>query len=757
MRLVRRRPPSWALVLGAGLLAAAFLRLTPDGAAQAVHYLGTAVLPLVVAARSLHRRGVRSAGWWLVLAGAALESGGEVVWDVYDLVLDRSPFPSPGDGLFLLGQLTMLAGTLALAPPRAARRSGRGSGRAAYASPLAEVLVVGLTAGLLSWRYVVSPTLDGSQSALAQVISLAYPTLDVVLLAALARLAFEGATRHRAVLLLAASMAASLVADVAFALQDASGSYADGGWVDSCWLAGYVLAGVAALHPSAGTPLPQAPARVVTQRRLALVMGCGALGPVLLLVEGASRGSVRATGGVTVVVLLLVLYRSLTLLSAFERSAALAAHRSSHDALTGLANRRSFVELLGAELAAGRDAAVLRLDLDGFKAVNDAAGQLAGDEVLRETAHRVAELLAPGAVLARLAADEFGVLLAEPEPGAVEALADQLVERLRAPFVVEGQQFWLRASVGSATLASAGAGTDALMGAAALALLTARVRGGGRAVAHAPALDVEVGRRPLVAGRLQYAIEHDELEVHYQPLVDRAGAVVGAEALVRWRRAGRLVPPGDFLPAARSAGLMGALDTWVLDRALAQLARWRAQGRLDVHLAVNLSVASLERPGLVAEVVSALRAHGVPSSSLVLELTEEAAASGPGIRRRLADLRAAGIRIALDDFGTGYSSLAYLEGMPADVLKVAKELVDPLAEGAGGRVVQALVGLAHSYGLTVIAEGVEQEVQRERLTELEVDWFQGWLFGRPVPADALTALLGAASRRGPDLAAAAAN
>ena len=738
--------------MSTGAACGLLMPLLSSGVARSLVFLLVTGASVVSAGFGLRRgRFGKVAAWRLVLIGLGLEWVGELVWSVNERVLHIDPFPSPGDAAYISGQLALLGGILLLAGLPS--RSGRARGGAAYASPLAEVGVVALTAGLLSWRFVVEPTLGGSgDETLAAVISLAYPMLDVLAVAVLAKLTFEGAARDTPQVLLGAGLLCMTFADVAFAIQEAHGSYTSGGWIDSLWVMSYVLTGAACLHPRTSSPRPRPQGRVLTQRRLALVLGCGAIGPAVLLIDGPGRGAVRVTAAITLVILGLVLYRTLTLLTAFERGTRHAAHQAMHDALTGLPNRTQFVALLAAALELpGRDRlGVLRLDLDGFKTVNDTAGHAVGDTVLVEVARRICREAPPDAVVARLAADEFAVLVPGTPPRAVHELAERLVRAVRAPFGPAGDEIWLRASVGWSRPAHIGAGTDQLLGGADVALWTAKSRGGGRAVAHDPAMDAEALGRPQLAARLQHAIDRDELELHYQPVVDGFGFVLGFEALVRWRRDGQLVQPGDFLPAAHSAGLMPEIDRWVLDRALAQLARWRGEpGSGDLHIGVNLSVRTLQHPGIVDDVLALLARHEVPHDRLMLELTEEAAASGPEIRRRLASLRHHRVRIALDDFGTGYSSLAYLEGMPADVLKIAKELVDPLAHEAGERVVRALVGLAHSYGMQVIAEGVEVPAQCARLLALEVDWLQGYLFGRPVPPRQAEAFWRSAGRAGP--------
>ncbi|RZS90364.1 diguanylate cyclase/phosphodiesterase [Motilibacter rhizosphaerae] len=741
------------LVLGAACVAA--LPLEHGTTASDLHFDAVTVLSVAVGAAALaRRRGADLLPWALVVGGLALQSAGEFVWSWHDIVIGDEPFPSVGDAFFLGGTGALLAAAVSLG-----RRAARGRAHERGRSPLAEVGVVALAGALLSWQYVLGPTAaEGTEHRLAWCVSVAYPVLDLVILAALARLGFEGGGQGRPVLLLGGALCCQLAADVGFALQDAAGTYAEGGWVDCAWLATYVLGAAAVLHPQRGQQRASAPLRVVTARRLAVVLVCGAVGPALLCVGSPDTTRARLVAGSTVVVLALVLLRTVTVLRAYETSSAQLAHSTLHDALTGLANRGALVRRLEHALddegATGRRVAVLRLDLDGFSGVNDLVGPSAGDGLLVRLAARLREVAPEGSLLARIAGDEFALLVGGADEAEVAALAERLLEAVRRPFAVpvpdgSTQELWIRASVGTAGAQPGESTVDALLGAADAALALAKNDGGGRCVAHSPELDgARLHLRPLLAARLEHALEADELEVHYQPLVLAAdGHVAGFEALVRWRRDGVLVPPGEFLPAAHAAGLMPALDRQVLRRAVAQLARWRDQaGGEDLHVSVNVSVRTWRSPGIVEEVLAELAHHDVPAPALLLEVTEETAAADPGVRGRLAEVREAGVRVALDDFGTGYSALAYLETLPADVLKIAKELVDPIADGRSSRVVGALVDLAHACDLQVIAEGVETASQRDRLVASGVDVLQGYLFARPLPADEAERLWRAARR-----------
>jgi diguanylate cyclase (GGDEF)-like protein/PAS domain S-box-containing protein len=421
-----------------------------------------------------------------------------------------------------------------------------------------------------------------------------------------------------------------------------------------------------------------------------------------------------------------------------------------HDPLTGLANRRLFADRVDHALAQ-REAggiAVLFLDLDDFKVVNDSLGHGAGDALLVTVAERLVSQVRAGDTVARLGGDEFAVLLEQDvAPGDAESAAERLIAVLHEPVVVGSTELRTRASIGIAPVQPGDTGEDVLRNAD-LAMYMAKGAGKGRAATFRPEMhSATVGRLELTAD-LRAAIEHGELRLHYQPTVQLStGAVTGVEALVRWQHPVRgLISPAQFIPLAEESGLVVPLGRWVLGQACREAVRWpQLPGRRPISLAVNLSTRHLSDPSVVDDVRLALAESGLEPSRLVVEITETGLVDDEDVvLGALHALKHVGVRLAVDDFGTGYSSLSYLKRFPIDVLKVDKSFVDGLGIGGGGEatgLVQAILGMARTLRMSTVAEGIEDVDQLCELAELGCDNGQGYLLSRPVPADQLTELL----------------
>ncbi|KAA5610431.1 EAL domain-containing protein [Rhodovastum atsumiense] len=420
-----------------------------------------------------------------------------------------------------------------------------------------------------------------------------------------------------------------------------------------------------------------------------------------------------------------------------RRSQERLAHMARHDALTGLPNRlmlREHLEAARAQARQGRRFAVFCLDLDGFKGVNDALGQAAGDELLCLVARRLRAVARDIDFVARLGGDEFALVQAEVDgPEAVTGLAERLAEILRAPFTLRGEVVGLGASIGVALAEDPDPGADVLLCHADAALHQARAAGRGLWRLFQPEMEAGIRQRRQLETELRSALAAEQFEVFYQPLVEaRTLALAGFEALVRWRHPGRgLVPPGEFIPLLEETGLIGPLGSWVLARACADAAGWPAH----LRLAVNLSPVQVLNARLVQEVAQALAGAGLAPQRLELEITETVLLQDNevtlGVLRRLHEL---GVRISMDDFGTGYSSLSYLRRFPFDKIKVDQSFVHTLPRDRGGiPIIRAVTGLGRALGMRVLAEGVETVEQMEILREEGCDELQGFLFGRPAP------------------------
>jgi diguanylate cyclase (GGDEF)-like protein/PAS domain S-box-containing protein len=424
------------------------------------------------------------------------------------------------------------------------------------------------------------------------------------------------------------------------------------------------------------------------------------------------------------------------------------AHQAFHDSLTGLANRSLFADRV--EQALGRGArrrnlfAVLFIDLDDFKTVNDSLGHSAGDELLVAVARRLESCLRPEDTCARLGGDEFAILIEHiAGAGSAETVARRVLAAMAEPLSILGSEVAVQGSVGIA-LGTGEQTTNEIMRSADLAMYRAKGEGKGRYAIYEPSMHEGVLERLALKADLQRAVVDEEFEVYYQPIVAlQSGAIAGVEALLRWRHPQRgLMLPGEFIGLAEETGLILPLGRLVLRRACEQVARWRSVGYADLGASVNISAKQLASRHLPDEVTTALTESKLDPAGLTLEITESMLLDSHVVIGRLEELRALGVRIAIDDFGTGYSSLNYLRRFPVDTLKVAKAFVDELGSSSEqDRLVAAILRLGSTLGLETVAEGIERQSQRDRLRELKCRFGQGFYFSRPVPAEDLARLL----------------
>jgi diguanylate cyclase (GGDEF)-like protein/PAS domain S-box-containing protein len=418
-------------------------------------------------------------------------------------------------------------------------------------------------------------------------------------------------------------------------------------------------------------------------------------------------------------------------------------YRAHHDSLTGLPNRAHLAGRLAVALDKNVDLAVAFVDIDDFKVINDSLGHSAGDRLLALVAERLRRVLRPGDILARFGGDEFTALLdGVSDTRHAMRVADRLAGALRAPFELDGEQRFVTASVG-VTLSGDGLDAEELLRDADAAMYRAKELGKARCELFDQSMrNRAVERLELEAG-LRTALDHDELVLHYQPAVDlESGRVVGVEALLRWDHpAHGLLSPSRFIPLAEQTGLIIPIGEWVIEEACRQLAAWDAP---ELTMAVNVSPRQLASTHLLPAVSRALDGAGLAPERLCLEITESAVIADPDTALgQLRSLKEIGVRLAVDDFGIGYSSLANLrELLPVDVLKIDKSFVDGLNSNKDDTViVESVVGLARSLGLSAVAEGVETSAQAEALAEMDCAQAQGYHYARPQTASALAQLL----------------
>jgi len=428
-------------------------------------------------------------------------------------------------------------------------------------------------------------------------------------------------------------------------------------------------------------------------------------------------------------------------------------HQAFHDPLTNLPNRALFEDRVRHAVARarrhGRGLAVLFVDLDDFKTVNDSLGHAAGDELLCMVAGRLDECTRTSDTVARIGGDEFAVLVEDPEG---IAKAEEVAGRLHAaldenPFDVSGYELFMHSSVGIA-LADHGSSSEDLLRNADMAMYAAKASGKGRTEVFRPTMHMAARKRLQLSGDLRRALRDGHLTVQYQPLVKLDDQrVLGVEALARWNHPtlGE-VPPQDFIPIAEETGLIVDLGRWVLGEACRQAKAWQDErsGEVAIYVSVNVSARQFRQPGtVVRQVTEATSESGMDPSLLVLEITESVLMQDrDAVSRELTELQGLGVRVAIDDFGTGYSALSYLREFPIDMVKMDQSFVNDLSRGAGdAALVKSVVELGGALDMQIVAEGIERRDQLDSLSGLDCDLGQGYLFARPLDAAAVTELL----------------
>jgi len=508
----------------------------------------------------------------------------------------------------------------------------------------------------------------------------------------------------------------------------------------------------ALVNPVAG-PAGLGALRLAVGMALAAALAAVALGVGAVVSGGAWSGTVAcslviagiAILGAALLVVTAHLYRARTEL--VQRHAEIE-DMASVDALTGIANRRAFERELERNVRPGADLALLLLDLDNLKSINDSVGHGVGDEVLRGTAARIRSCLRTTDIVSRLSGDEFAVLL--PRVGDrndVEVIARRIVEAVQRPYPAELLSCTISASAG-VVMMDGEIGPGELLRNADVALLCAKRQGKGRYILYRAEVHASELERIAFERDLRIAVEQDQFVLHYQPIVDSKNRrILGVEALVRWQHPERgLVPPLDFIPLAEATGLIVPLGAWVLREACIQTQKWRTTHPSlfkDFLLSVNVSARQLFGTQLQNDVVAALNESGLDPRHLVLEIVESQVMTDvAGALRQFAALKEIGVRIAIDDFGTGYSSLGHLQELPVDFLKLDKSFTDNITESVKSQeLMRTVAQLSRALSIATVAEGVETLEQADVLHHLDVNLCQGFFFARPIDAESFSGML----------------
>jgi diguanylate cyclase (GGDEF)-like protein len=735
--------------------------------------VATAGLVVLVGAIRL-RHPKRRGGWWLVTVSGALSYAVAVVIAIVYGFGRGERLGSVSQFVLVILALFALTAGLGVLGWRTAGRHGWDA---------LDASITALGAFLITWVLYIDSTLARSPSVFAAVVATAVPAASLLVFAMAVKLALGGAlsTWSGRMLLLATATALCTSALVYFepiGTEDVT----IGPAIVAIGLAHAVLLGGAgvAVDFVDVTGGPRRPAPDLPRWRLVLFVVLALLAPVDVGVDlaraGASGPSVVAmvVPPICGALILLLLVIRLALVARVaearteelaDRSASLAravaeqdelqrelAYRALHDPLTGMANRYVLTDRMDrlSENPSSRGQALMMLDLDGFKDINDTFGHPVGDQVLVDVAQRLVSAVPADSALVRLGGDEFGVLLESTPRDQARRLAETIVDALRSPFFITGREVFLSASLGLVVTERGARPPNAAEGLRDVdqALYAAKAAGRNRVAEFHPRLLSAQLHRARMTRELRHAVSRKELFLNYQPIVTLDdGRVVGVEALARWQLPeGEMVSPSEFIPVAEQTGLIIDIGTWVFRQACRDASPWYFT--YGTTIGVNVSGRQLDDPAFGDIVLEALAETGLPGSALVLELTESSLienAADPAVRGQLDRLREHGVQVAIDDFGTGYSSLSYITRLPVDVVKIDSSFTPSAVGSATPRqpwtVVRAILQLISSLKLSSIAEGIETREQAEVLRQMKCSYGQGYYYSPPVPADRIDDLL----------------
>lgn len=690
--------------------------------------LGYAGCATLCAWRAIARR--RGRWGWGALAGALwLFTAGSVLWTAWVQYLIPLPYPSLSDACFLSFFVFAFPGIGLLVRETVPRTTK---------TIWIDGLIAALGVAALESTLVIGPIINANHAGGFGTIAtnIAYPIGDMVLVTmVVAVFAVRGWRLGPLWWTLGAGLVLFAAADSVYVLRVTSGTYVTGTPLDSLWLIGAFLMAFAAWQGMG----------VAAAKNTSIIQPTNVV-PVLFLLS--SLGIVAYAAGRSIS--LGVTLATATLLIAIARSAyafrqlrALADSRreARTDELTGLPNRRLFFERLAVcfePSPAPRRLAVLMIDLDRFKEINDSLGHHVGDDVLRQIGPRLIAAVGSTGTVARLGGDEFGLLLSPlVDPSAATDMAERVREALRQPFQLEGMSLRVDASIGIALAPEHGTTPESVLQKADVAMFAAK-RAHARWQIYSSAHDQNARDRLELMEGLRDAIRRGEIVLHYQPILDLVtGEVTAAEALARWRHPSRgILPPSMFLGLVADSGLMEPFTMAVLDQALIQQAKWSELG-YDLGVSVNISAISLRDEDLPDKIATLIASHGVDPDRVTLEITEDCFIAEPEQALLvLQRLRALGVQLSIDDFGTGFSSLTYIRRLPVSELKLDRTFLTGAPRDLRAvAVIRSTVDLAHSLGLRIVAEGIEHLDALALVDDLGCDAAQGYLMGRPVPAE----------------------
>ncbi|MFT7474761.1 MAG: diguanylate cyclase (GGDEF)-like protein [Verrucomicrobiales bacterium] len=736
---------AWKIWIGVSVaLTTIYFVVEKSATSKLVLYNGVGLLSIALVLLGLRVNKPETLQPWLWFAGGLVSFlTADVIYYVLELRAGEAgpPFPSIADPFYLAMYPLMIIGLTKLVRAVAPGRS--------RASLIDGVVVAVAMFGII-WVLFVDDVVLVEQSFWSLAVSLAYPVVDVALLAVAARLLVTVRLSHPPFALIVVAIAALAIADMAYqiALNSESG-FSTGTWIDAFWLTFYIGFAVAALHPALARPTPQhSDEDRLTTIQLVIMFFATLSVPLIDLFWGNAEDR-TVTIAASAALFLMILVRIYDLMKTVEMGKDRLRHDAEHDSLTGLANRVRFAERTEAALAntdKKHPVAVLFIDLDDFKTVNDSLGHQAGDQLLAEVANRLEGVVRDGDTVARFGGDEFAVLL-ESAVDRRDAMnvARRALDALGEPIEIGDRDVRALASIGIAMDLEGASDVDTMMRNADVAMYLSKSRGKGRFEFFEDAMHEEAVERLDLKVDLQRALDEDEFLLHYQPIFNlKTGKVDLVEALIRWKHPDRgLVSPDKFISLAEENGLIVPIGNWVIHEACKQAAAWQQiEGCEDISVSINLSMRQLQDDQLIHALTSAIAATGVTATNLVLEITESMLAidaeKSVGL---LGQLKTIGVKLAIDDFGTGYSSLSYLKAFPVDAIKIDRSFINELHRSStSSALVEAVVNLSTALGAYTVAEGIEYSDQADILRRLGCDLGQGFYYCRPLPGGALTQL-----------------
>jgi diguanylate cyclase (GGDEF)-like protein len=760
----RSRPP-WAAIgvavaylFGWIVIAVALTGRPAHDSALALYFLPRYFIAsgLAFVASRTDRLDARTRRAWLLLALAtSFMAASDGLWYFYEVIRNTENTPVWIDGVAYSAFPLLGAGLLHFpSAPRAA------ADRAKYWLDIATVTAGGM---MITWYFALRPIALAYHSTVFELgLAMAFPIGDLVVLVTVAAILARAPAQISRVPLrmLAIALVAAFVADLIFGNMRLAGTYHTGDAIDWIWLCEGTLFGLAAWWQANTTtaPSPGVAAFAPLPRLSLLPYASVAAGFGLLTFVAMPYDAIElrvALLGAMALTLLVVLRQVLAARDNLRLLAERAAqeerfrHEALHDALTGLANRsllrdRAEHALIRARRQQQLPLALIFLDLDNFKTVNDSLGHATGDALLVEAARRLLACVRATDTVARLGGDEFAILIEDPvETYGCRLITERILATLSHPYIIEGRHIFAGASLGVAAVGDADTADDLLRNAD-VAMYMAKSHGKGQCVFFEPEMRTVALERMEIETDLRRAIETGQFVLHYQPIVIlETGEITGVEALVRWQHPRRgLLMPGQFIALAEESGLIVPLGAWVLREACRQARIWhdRFASREPITpplaMTVNISARQLHTPQLVVDVGIALEESRIDPHALILELTESVLTEQtPVVLATLESLKQLGVRLAIDDFGTGYSSLSYLQKFPIDILKIAKPFVDEVGKETGRQgLAQAIINLGTTLAVRTIAEGIEQPDQRSQLRALGCELGQGYHFSRPATA-----------------------